>query len=309
MAINTPATGSISDYQHAQVSAVSWGAIFAGAVSGAALSLILVMLGLGLGLTAVSPWAHEGVSGTTFGVSAIIWLTLTQLVAAGMGGYLAGRLRTRWVAVPADEVYFRDSAHGFLAWALAALLTASLLGSAIGNLVAATVRTGATIAGAAGMTGMAGAGGATATVASDTQAQANGEDGATAYLLDSLFRRAGDAPNGAVATDPARQAEEVRRIMMNTIRTGDLPEQERQYLARLVSQRTGLTQQQAEARVTETYSILQKRIQEVEIAAREAADQARQASSYMTLWMFISLLIGAFSASVAAIWGGRQRDR
>src|ERR1017187_5371815 len=76
--------------------AVSWGAIGSGPAAAAALSLIMLMLGIGLGLSSVSPWAHGGVSATTFGVSAILWVTLTQLVASGMGGYLAGRLRTKW---------------------------------------------------------------------------------------------------------------------------------------------------------------------------------------------------------------------
>ena len=69
-----------------QASAVSWGAIVAGAAGAAALSLILLMLGTGLGLSSVSPWAFSGVSATTFGVSTILWLTFTQLVASGMGG-------------------------------------------------------------------------------------------------------------------------------------------------------------------------------------------------------------------------------
>src|SRR5476649_1162224 len=93
--------------------AVSWGAIIAGGVGAAALSLILLILGMGLGLSSVSPWTDRGVTATTFGVSTILWLTFTQLAASGMGGYLAGRLRSAWLDVHTDEVYFRDTAHGF----------------------------------------------------------------------------------------------------------------------------------------------------------------------------------------------------
>ena len=110
-----------------QASAVSWGAILAGAAGAAALSLILLILGTGLGLSSVSPRAHDGVTPRTFGVSAILWVTFTQLVASGLGGYLAGRLRTKWAGAQVDEVYFRDTAHGFLAWAVASLATAALL--------------------------------------------------------------------------------------------------------------------------------------------------------------------------------------
>ena len=113
----------------AVASAASWGSITAGAAAAAALSLILLVLGVGLGLSSVSPWARDGISATSFGVSTILWLTLTQLLASAMGGYLAGRLRTRWTEVHSDEVYFRDTAHGFLAWAVASLVTAALLRS------------------------------------------------------------------------------------------------------------------------------------------------------------------------------------
>ena len=128
------------DTQQLSASAVSWGAIFAGAAAAAALSLILLILGTGLGLSSISPWAHDGVSATTFGVTTIIWITLTQLLAAGMGGYLAGRLRTKWIELHTDEVFFRDTAHGFLAWAIASLATATLLTSVIGAIVSGGVQ-------------------------------------------------------------------------------------------------------------------------------------------------------------------------
>ena len=128
---------------------VCWGAIFAGAAGAAALSLLLLILGVGLGLSSVSPWASEGVSAETFGFSTILWLTFTQLAASGMGGYLAGRLRARWSSVHTDEVYFRDTAHGFLAWSIATLLTAGVLGSAVGTILTGGAKAGAAVAGTA----------------------------------------------------------------------------------------------------------------------------------------------------------------
>ena len=125
-------SGAYAGQTPLSASAVSWGAIFAGAAAAAALSLILLILGTGLGLSSVSPWAQNGISATAFGVSTILWVTMTQVVASGMGGYLAGRLRTKWTSTHADEVYFRDTAHGFLSWAIASLATAALLGSVIG---------------------------------------------------------------------------------------------------------------------------------------------------------------------------------
>ncbi|MFD2271336.1 hypothetical protein ACFS07_10010 [Undibacterium arcticum] len=121
------AAGAFTDYTDANASGVSWGAIFAGAAAAAALSLILVILGFGLGLSAVSPWANNGASATTIGMSTILWIAFTQIAASGLGGYLAGRLRVKWANVHGDEVYFRDTAHGFFAWAVASLATAAFL--------------------------------------------------------------------------------------------------------------------------------------------------------------------------------------
>src|SRR5690606_12973162 len=126
-------------------SGVSWGAILAGAAGAAGLSLILVILGAGLGLSSISPWGREGASGTTISIAAIGWITLMSLLASGMGGYLSGRLRTKWVGIHTDEVFFRDTAHGFLAWAIATLVTAALLSSAIGAVLGGGVKAGASM--------------------------------------------------------------------------------------------------------------------------------------------------------------------
>ena len=308
--------GSNPDFMRANASAVSWGAIIAGAAAAAALSLILLILGTGLGLSSVSPWARDGISATTFGVSTILWVTLTQLVAAGMGGYLAGRLRTRWVAVHTDEVYFRDTAHGFLAWAVASLATAALLTSVIGSIVSGGVQAGATVAGGVAATATA----AAATAGSD-MAKSDGNSGPMGYFLDSLFRKdmsaaatpttlmGGSAmPSGMADQSNANSSPEVARIFMNTIRTSALPAEDVRYVGQIVAQRTGLTQPEAEKRVTDTYARVQAKLRDAEIAAKDAADKARKASAYVALWLFVSLLIGAFVASLAATYGGRQRD-
>ncbi|MEO5733166.1 MAG: hypothetical protein ABIN96_12210, partial [Rubrivivax sp.] len=204
-------------FDSASRSGVSWGAIFAGAAAAAALSLILIVLGTGLGLSSISPWAGQGVSGTTFGVSTIIWLTFTQLAASGMGGYIAGRLRTKWSGVHTDEVYFRDTAHGFLAWAVATLVTAAMLSSAIGSVIGSGVQAGASVAGGAATTAVAGA--AAAGTSAIKSSDASGASSSMGYFVDSLFRKdanstvAGAEP--APAGDPAAAGAEVARIFAN----------------------------------------------------------------------------------------------
>ena len=266
----------------------------------------------------MSPRAFSGVSATTFGISTILWLTFTQLVASGMGGYLAGRLRTRWVAVQADEVYFRDTAHGFLAWAVASLATAALLTSVIGSIVSGGIQASASVAGSVATTATAAAAGGAAAAGAE-MAKTDTGSGPIGYFVDSLFRRdinaaaAASAPAGSGtmsgrAAEQAIAASEVARIFMHTIRTGTLPAEDVRYVGEVVAQRTGLTQKNAEKRVIDTYARAQAKLRDAETAAREAADKARKASAYAALWLFISLLIGAFVASLAATYGGRQRD-
>lgn len=305
--LRTPAMPNVSsEGASVNTSGVSWSAIFAGAAAAAALSLILLMLGIGLGLSAVSPWKQDGVSAAAFGFSTILWITLTQLVASGMGGYLAGRLRTKWVSVHTDEVFFRDTAHGFLAWAVASLVTAAMLTSVIGSIVSGGIQAGAAVVGGAAAVGT-------------EIAKSDSDGGPTGYFVDSLFRKDMSTPNSSgvaavVSTPPATtplstaSAPEVSRIFMATVRTGAMTPDDTRYVGQLVAQRTGLTQQEAEKRVTDTYTRMQTKLREAETSAREAADKARKASSYAALWLFISLLIGAFVASLGATYGGRQRD-
>ena len=288
---------------------VSWGAIIAGAAGAAALSLILLILGTGLGLSSVSPWAQDGISASTFGISTILWVIFTQLAAAGLGGYLAGRLRTKWIAVHTDEVYFRDTAHGFLAWAVATLATAALLTTVIGSILGKGAQAGATVAGGAAHAVTAAAGASMAAA----QASQGANAGPLNYFVDSLLRKNASAPGAApVAGAPDQGAPaptaEIARIFMHGMPEAKLPAEDVQYVGAIVAQRTGLSQADAEKRVNDTYANFQAKLHEAETAAKEAADKARKASADAAMWLFVSLLAGAFIASLAATFGGRRRD-
>jgi hypothetical protein len=314
--IRSPLAANTVVAADAGASAVSWGAIFAGAAGAAALSLILLILGTGLGLSSVSPFSGQGAGATAFGVSTILWLSFTQLAASGIGGYLAGRLRTHWADVQADEVYFRDTAHGFLAWGVATLLTAALLSSVIGSIVSGGAQAAASVAGTATT------GATVATAAQASRAEGSGSTDVTGYFVDSLFRRdasaaAASAPTATpTATDPgssdagarAASTAEAGRILTSALASGSLPPEDASYLGQLVAQRTGLSQADAQKRVTDTFARAQAKLKSAEASARDAADKARKASSYAALWLFVSLLIGAFVASLSATYGGRRRD-
>lgn len=286
---------------HSAASAVAWGAILAGAAGAAALSLVLLRLGTGLGLSAVSPWARTGLSASALGWSAIVWVTLTQIAAAGLGGYLAGRLRSRWLVAHRDEVYFRDTAHGLLAWAVATLGTAALLTSTVSSVVGtgASVTAGAFTAGAA-------------------LVRPEDANASVAYYVDRVLRKdstgtvAGNtAPNTpaadlAVVTDP--RTPEMIRLFGKNLKAGKLADDDLRYAGQWVAQRTGLSQDQAQARVITIYTEAQTALRNADAMARETANAARKTSSYTALWLVVALLLGAFSASVAATLGGRQRD-
>jgi hypothetical protein len=262
-------SGSVPASNEASASAVSWGAVIGGAFAAAALSLVLLALGTGIGLSAVSPWTYRGASASMVSVGAIIWLIIVQILASAMGGYLAGRLRTKWVNVHTHEVYFRDSVHGFLVWCVGLVITAAFLASA-----AASV-----------------AGGSAVGMAAATTA---GQDNPNAYFVDSLFRSNGPTTDRVDASVRA----EVGFILARGVQAGDLSPADRTYLAQLVSARTGLNQAEAQQRVSAVFD-----------ETRQAADNARKAVAHSLYWTFLALLIGQFCASYAATFGGRQRDR
>ncbi len=283
-----------------QDSAVSWAAVVAGAAGAASLSLCLLILGVGLGLSSVSPWAQSGISAGKLGISTILWITLTSLAASALGGYLAGRLRVRWTALHSDETYFRDTAHGFLTWALATLVTATLMASAVGAIVSGGVQASATVAGGVA-NGLAA--GATSAVSGDA-------GDSVGYYVDSLFRPVGDSViDGSAATRTAAEdLSEARGIFVHVTGTGALSTDDTRHLGQIVARRTGLSQQDAEVRVSDVYGRLQAAREALETDAKTAADNARKATAYGSLWLFIALLGGAFCASLAATFGGRQRD-
>ena len=283
--------------------AVSWGAILAGAAAAAAISVILLLLGTGLGLSSLSPWANEGASGKALGVGGFAWIIFMQLAASALGGYMAGRLRAKWVSLHTEEVAFRDTAHGLLAWGVATLFTAWLVASTASSLVSGGVPAGAQVAGGAASAATAAAAGGAGAAGAD--AAKNGDGGPMGYMVDSLFRNPKAKPS---PSSPEQATGEVARIFANAAASGKLPEEDARYAGQLVAQRTGVSQQEAEKRVNETFNQVQAKKKELETKAREAADAARKASAAAALALFISLLIGAFIASYAATIGGRQRD-
>src|SRR5690348_7192629 len=266
--------------REAYASGVSWAAVIAGAFVTAALWLILLALGVGIGLSSVSPWSNIGASAAGIGAAAIIWMIVVQFIASSMGGYLAGRLRTKWATIHTDEVYFRDTAHGFLAWAVGLVITAAFLTSAATSIVSSAAQSPARLS--------------PSSVAVASTPPARDTLDPSEYLLSSLFR---SEPSNPVRSDAVPCAE-AKIIFAHALQQKNLSAADRIYLAKLVAAQTGLSQTDAENRVSEVFAQLQ-----------QETDATRSAVSRLFLWLFIALLIGAFCASFAATIGGRQRDR
>lgn len=319
--------------------AVSWGAILAGALSAAALSFVLLAIGAAFGLSVTTPWdfmgRDAGEAAAAAGIGTAIFLVIVHAIASGIGGYLAGRLRSKFIGLRGDETYFRDTAHGLVVWAVSALTTVLM----IACLAFAAARGGVAL-GAAGLNaaGQA-AGGAMAAAAPAVMDEARGGGDSIAYFVDSLFRpgaaaepapaapqgTTGQAPAGQTTTDqpatgtmmamPASapdtetgvDREEVGRIVRMAL-DGELSPEDRTYIAQLVSQETGLGQAEAEQRVDQVLERAKAARAEAEQTAAQAADAARQAGMYTALWGAVAMLAGAFCASLAATWGGRARD-
>jgi hypothetical protein len=275
-------------------SAVSWGAVIGGAFVASALSIMLIAGGTGLGFASMSPWDGAGASATTLGVSAIVWLLVTQIISAGLGGYVAGRLRTKWVDTHSDEVYFRDTAHGFLVWAVGAVISLLLLSSAVSSLIGGTAKVGASALSGAGIAATAAAG-----------AGRGGSSGSNSYMVDTLFRT--DRPDAGGNKADARA--EVGRILTTSLARGDMSADDKSYVAKVVAQQTGVDQPTAEKRVNDMVKNAQDAAAQAKEKAQQAADTARKAAAAFAIWAFVSLLVGAFSASLMATVGGRARDR
>jgi hypothetical protein len=260
--------------------AASWPAIIAGAVVAVAVTLILIALGSGVGFASMSPWAGRGASVTTFAITTAIWLIVTQWISSAMGGYISGRLRARWMGTHTHEIFFRDTAHGLITWAVATVVVFAVAASSASSGVSAGVH-------AMGEAASAGA-------------QAVGAQAANPYAVDKLFRTTG-ASTGQGASDPRM---ETVHIVANAATNGGVTDADRSYLVEQVAARTGVTPQEAQSRVDAFVATIQQAQEKV----KADADAARKAAAQASIYLALSMLVGAFIASVSAALGGRLRD-
>jgi hypothetical protein len=262
----------VEEIEEPSVAGISWAAVLAGAISSCALTLVLLSLGAALGFSVVSPWSHSGVSTTTFEIGTGLYFIVMAMISSALGGYLAGRLRNRWVGVESTEVHFRDTAHGFLAWALASVLGAILLASP-----------------AASLLGSATSGAVQAATSSQAASPMD-------IYVDTLLRPNDPAPETTANGGETRR--ELARLLTADFRNGGEPSAaDRSYFAKVVVARSGLSPADAD-----------KRVSDVITQVKADLDRARRAAEHLAIWLTLSLFIGAFSAALAATEGGGRRD-
>jgi hypothetical protein len=243
---------------------VSWSAVFAGAFATAALGFTLMALGAGASLSSISMWPRAGFSTQRVAPIAVLWIILVQALSCALGGFLAGRLRTKWLSIHRHELHFRDTAHGLLVWCVSLVLTVAFLSSLGASL-------------ARDLSGMAG---------EDLAKPAD-------YFADQLFRS--DRPVAERPDDATRA--EAARILAAALRHPMIDPPDKAYLVALVSTRAGIGAGDAASR-----------IDQVVAAERQSIDDAKKAVAHSLYWLVVALLIGAFSASLAAVAGGRRRE-
>jgi hypothetical protein len=290
-----------------------------------AASAILLAFGSGLGFALVSPWPGRGASATGFTVNAAIWLIVSQWLSAALGGYIAGRLRTKWVGTHTHEVFFRDTAHGLVTWSVATVAVAALLAGSVTSGVGGALHAlgGAASAGLQGAAGGV-AGGPPGPAGVVLGMPGGGPSAAMTYDIDKLFRTgsgnaaaasagaggpsasnsAGSpAPGMDMSSDPRVEAVYIAFHAAANPNQG-VSEDDRAYLAQLVQAQTGVPPAEAQKRVDDFVTATIN----AENKARAAVDAARKAAAEASIFTALALLVGAFIASVSAAVGGRLRD-
>jgi len=250
------------------VRSLQWGPVFAGALAAAALAFVLHSFALGLGLSLSSSAATWRDTSFALVLLSGLYLLLVALASYSLGGYVAGRLRLSYSAGSGDEGEFRDGAHGLVTWAMATILA--------GLLLLATAQAASRLSAPSGSSG---------------PASSVGAESVIAYDLDRLFR--GDRGQG----DITYHRSEAGRILLAASSHRGVEAEDRSYLIRLVSARTGVAEPEATRRVDDAIA-----------RSREDLSRARRAALTIGFMIGAAALVGAAAAWFAALAGGRQRD-
>ncbi|MDP9128059.1 MAG: hypothetical protein M3N08_07365 [Pseudomonadota bacterium] len=220
--MNTPSSSvALDEHTEHEDTGVVWSAILGGTVAASAFIVLLAPLGAGLGFAWVSPWQDMNMAEKTFTLASAVWLIVVQWISSGVGGYLTGRLRTAWPGAHTHEVFFRDTAHGFLTWALTSVLGILLIASGAMHM-------------------------------GEKHSHADAHGNPESYAVSKLFR-SDQAPAALTEQDRADSGLILQRLAAEKEGTKDSNDDaDKAYLAQLVTARTGLATPDAQKRVDDT---------------------------------------------------------
>jgi hypothetical protein len=253
---------------------VSWGAIFAGAAAVIAVELLLNLFGAGVGAATINPQQGQ-LPGQGLAVGAVIWFAVSFIISLFIGGWLVGRL--------AERPSKRDGAlHGFVTWAVASLVLVYMLSTAVGGLL----------------------GGAASVLGQTASLAGRGAQSAAPVVTKVIGQATGVTPEqvqadaGDLARDPNFQA-----FVSGVIRNGQVTEQDRQALARLLVQRRNMTMDEANATIDRWQGQIAQGVQQAKQTTAQAATAAASGVSKGAFGSFVLLLLGLIAA-VAGGWVG-----
>ncbi len=252
---------------------VSWSAVFAGVAIALISQLLLNMLGIGVGIGQLDFNANNNPSASGLSIGAGIWWAISGIIAAGLGGYAAGRLSG--VPEPTTTAW-----HGLTSWAVTTLFTVYLLTTAIGSVMG----------GAASVMGNAsGVVGGSPTVQSLTKSVD------PASTLDLEIR--------AAAGDQGAQRELATAAIRNLIVAEEARRPElRDRAATLLASSQGIPKDQAAGRVTTLEQQIRQQAEQAKQAAKAAADAATRVLAWTMITAVVALLLGAWTAW----WAGKE---
>jgi hypothetical protein len=262
---------AIADSAHPN-SYVEWAPIIAGAFVAAAISFVLLAFGSAIGLTAASPWPDSSLPTWLVVLLAALWVLVVQAGSYALGGYLSGRLRAPLMGdFSEQERRFRDGSHGFVVWAVGAVVSAAILAGAAGSAMKP---------------------GANAAAEAASSAPAGWQSPAVGYAIDGLMR----SPTGTIA-GTAEVRGEVASVFAYAVDQNELLPKDKAYLGSLVAKRAGVSQAEGEQRVNNAFSRVQT-----------AVNVARKAAMVAGFLIAASMMIAAAAAAAGANLGGRHRD-
>jgi len=273
-----------SDSDH---SYIDWPAIIAGTVLATAISFVLMTFGSAIGLTLTSAYEGRGMTLFWFAIAAALWMLWVQISSFMAGGYLTGRMRRRNYDATEYESDIRDGSHGLIMWAVCVLLGALIAFSGVSAVVATATGAASTVA----------AGAAAGAAGNADEMLGEGDS----LLVDRLLR----STNATAQPTTADNRGEVGRIIAGALEDDELADADRQYLASIVAARSGLTQEEAQARVDETWA----QAQQARAVAEEAAETARRVGLIAAFLTAASLFASAIGAYFGATLGGNHRDK